>query len=611
MALAGVIGAAALLVGYFGRQVYLFADDYVFLYDARKVPFDLDLLTTPLFGHFTPVTQLANGIAAVQLPEHPWLPRVVLFAMTVGVVGAVGFLMLSLFGRTWPTLIGTALAGPSLSLLPLVNWWTAGLNIIPALIGVALCLGAMARLVRGASTWYAAVAIGGSLLAVLDWELGMSAVGYAALWTLLFRSRVTAESLRNVVRRTWWVWGVLIAIAAASALNYKLNYYQPTPAPTLPLVFEALATSALTVQLPVMLGFYDPSRPGFALVGVVLGCLALAGLLALTLKRSPHSWRGWVFALAGWFVPVLAVTLPRVGYIGVRAIEQPVYYYLPTFLFIVGVLEAWVAPRARGAESPDGRPAAGLGNRRSAAVAGALVMVALALAWLSSAWPTISSTNYGMMAGPNGPERQFMANLVDSAHALQASGEPFSVINGVAPAGLLNFQGHNRLSQVTSVHDPSIGFDAPDGPWYVPDATGTLVPATLHWQAELRLTSPVAEILTTGVTTTDTGPGFCFTVDAPDASVRWDLPDLVGGGPPVIRIMATVGEATPVRVSTISEPGNDPVVTNVNPRPWPVERTGRLDTTQEPQISSVLIDSMTVGTSMCLNSIEVGTVSTP
>jgi hypothetical protein len=73
--------------------------------------------------------------------------------------------------------------------------------------------------------------------------------------------------------------------------------------------------------------------------------------------------------------------------------------------------------------------------------------------------------------------------------------------------------------------------------------------------------------------------------------------------------MATVAAATPVRVSTVTNPGDPPVVTNVNPRTWTPDETGRLDTTAEPQISSVVIDSMTVGTSMCLTSIQVGTVS--
>ena len=216
-----------------------------------------------------------------------------------------------------------------------------------------------------------------------------------------------------------------------------------------------------------------------------------------------------------------------------------------------------------------------------------------------------------MIGPPDAPERDYMSNLVNSAHALQASGVQFSVINGVVSPGLINFQGHNRLSQVTGVHDPSIPFDAPEGPYYVPDATGALVPATLNWQAELTLPSQSDGLTTGGINATDAGPGLCFTVDAPDASLRWDLSAPVTGGPLVIRTSATAGQSTPVRVSTVAGAGRDPVVTNVNPRTWATGETGRLDTTTEPQISSVVIDSMTVGTSMCLELIRVGTVGTP
>lgn len=604
----GLVACCMLVVGYYGRRVFLWSDDYVFLLDAYRVPLSLDLLKSPLFGHFSPVSQLVDSLVSADLPTHPWLIRAILLLLSLVVVASTAFLMISLFDRTWLTLIGTALGAPALSLLPPVNWWTAGLNMMPAFAGLALCLGAMVRLVRGGTRWWALLAIGSFVGAIMSLELGVTAIGYALVWALLFRSRVSTEPWLQLLRRTWWVWVALGALAVWSVLNYKINYYQPTPAPSLPLALDALGTSLVTVQLPLTLGFYDPSRAWFQLLGIALGAAAGVALIVVTLLRSRRAWRGWAFALLGWLIPVTAVVLSRVGYIGVRAVEQPMYYYLPTLLFLIGALEAWAAPwvwqrrHEPEASVPTGRP-----PRRGTLAAGAVAAVAFAAAWQSSAWPTIASTNYGMIGSPNTPFRNYMTNLVDSAHTLQASGAPFSVINGVAPEGLLNFQGHNRLSQVTGVHDPSIPFDAPDGPWYVPDETGTLVPATIQWQAEL--TAPAVGLATNGTTAMNGGPGLCFTVDTPDAALRWDLPAPVAGGAPVVRTMATVAAATPVRVSTVTNPGDPPVVTNVNPRTWTPDETGRLDTTAEPQISSVVIDSMTVGTSMCLTSIQVGTVS--
>lgn len=615
--LTAVVIVGGVVIGYFGRRVFLWSDDYVFLPDARKVPLDLDLLTTPLFGHFSPVSQFGDSLVAANLPTKPWLIQVVLLLLAIAVICAVAFLMVSLFGRTWLALIGTALAGPSLGLLPLVNWWTAGLNIMPAMVGFALCLGSVARFVRPGrgrdDRRWGALAIGGYLLAVLSWELGITAVGYALLWTILFRHRVTDEPWRDLARRTRWVWIPLVVIAALSLLNYRLNYYVATPSASVGQTVEALSTSLFTIQLPFTLGFFDPGRPVFRGLGIAVGIVLFGVLAAVTIRRSPRAWRGWAFALLGWLIPVAAVAISRVGYIGVRAVEQPMYYYLPTLLFVVGVLEAWAAPRRPGpVGSTAFRP-----PRWSQVVAVLAVATAFTVVWVASAWPTISSTNYGMIAGPNAPERDYMTNLVASAHELQSTGEHFSVINGVAPEVILNFRGHNRLSQLTDLHDPTITFDAPDGPWYAPDASGTLVPAVPQWTAELDLTSPFAALTAdghdlsgAGISRTPTGAGFCFTVDDPAAVLRWDLPTPATGGPLVIRTMATVDSATPVRVSTATNPADEPIVTNVNPRTWVAGAAGRLDTTPEPQIAAVVIDSMAVGTSMCLDSIQVGTVAT-
>ena len=120
---------------------------------------------------------------------------------------------------------------------------------MPAMIGVALSLGAIVRLVRGRTGWWGLLAIVGYLLAVLSWELGITAVGYVVVWTVLFRSRVSQESWRDLVRVLWWVWAVLAVVALWSVLNYRLNYYIPTPAPPIGLAVEALATSLFTIQL--------------------------------------------------------------------------------------------------------------------------------------------------------------------------------------------------------------------------------------------------------------------------------------------------------------------------------------------------------------------------
>src|SRR6478735_3062190 len=102
-AFAGVTTAAAAVVWYYGRRVFLWSDDFVFLFDARDRPLTWDWLRTPLFGHFSPVSQFTDVLVAANLPGHPWLTTGILLALSVAVVGSVAFGILSLFGRTWPT----------------------------------------------------------------------------------------------------------------------------------------------------------------------------------------------------------------------------------------------------------------------------------------------------------------------------------------------------------------------------------------------------------------------------------------------------------------------------------------------------------------------------
>lgn len=601
-AFGAVVLVAVALVQHFGRRVFLWSDDYVFLHDARNLPIDLGRLRTPLFGHFSPVSQLGDSLLVANLADHGWLVWAGLLALGIAVVGSVAFLMVGLFGRTWPTLIGTAVAAPALSLLGPLNWWTAGLNMMPAFAGLALCFGAMVRLVRGGSRWWGLLAIGSFAVAVLALELGVTAVGYAFVWTVLFRSRVTDEPARALFRRTAWAWTALALIAVWSVLNYRLDYYEATPSPSVTLALRALFTSLVTIQLPMLLGIFDPDRPWFRGLGIALGVILTVALVVVTMVRSRRAWRGWAFALLGWLLPVLAVVLTRVGYVGVRAIEQPMYYYLPNLLFVVGALEAWAAPWAHAPERPSPEP--GRAPRRAHALVAVPVAAVGLVVWTASAWPTISHTNYGMIPRRDAPERHYMANLLASAHALQAAGRTFSVIDRPVPGAIVNFQGHNRLSQLTAVHDPSIAFNAPDGPYYMPEAfAGTLTPARIEWLAEVVTTDESPPVVADGLAPTSSG---CFVVERADASLRWDLGTPVAGDRLVVRTMARTDRDTPVRVSTTASPADASVVADVNPRTWSADRPGRLDSTTAPQIAAVTLDSWAVGTTVCIDSIQVG-----
>src|SRR6478672_431080 len=165
--------ACLAVIGFAVRDVFLFTDDYAFLGQAVRMPFDWTYLAADLFAHFSPVSRLVDAPMVGVLEEHPALLFWALLAM-VAVVQASVFLMLRvLFGRSWYALVGGVLLSTSLTLAPLANWWTAGLNIMPAMAGSALCLAGAVRVVEGRSRWWGVLAIGAYLIAVLDYELTM------------------------------------------------------------------------------------------------------------------------------------------------------------------------------------------------------------------------------------------------------------------------------------------------------------------------------------------------------------------------------------------------------------------------------------------------------
>ena len=96
--------------------------------------------------------------------------------------------------------------------------------------------------------------------------------------------------------------------------------------------------------MPTVLGFHDPRTDWFSTLSLVVGIVALAALVAWLLLTREQAWRGLLFAAAGWLLPTLALVLNRVALFGVTVVDNAIYFHLPTALFVVGILEASVAP---------------------------------------------------------------------------------------------------------------------------------------------------------------------------------------------------------------------------------------------------------------------------
>lgn len=606
IALLLVSAGSAALLAWAGRHVFLFSDDYIFLTEAREQPWGWDYLRLPLFEHFSPVSRVVHRLVTGEVADHPHLIQLVLAGFAVALVASVALLMGAVCGRSWAAVVGTAVVAPSLSAVPLMNWWTAGVNIMPAMIGATVCFGAIVMLVRAdRHAWVWGVpAVLGYLLGVLSWELAATAPAFASLWVLLFRRRVTAEPFGPMLRRTAWVWLLLLVVGALTVLNYLTSYYRRAPGASLSDTLYALYVSLVETQLPLMLGLHQPGVPMVRAVGSAVGVIVLAGLVWVTCRRSPTAWRGWAFALVGWLVPCLALVVSRVGLWGVVVAEQPTYYFLPTLLVMVGALEAWLAPRSlptRIAPRPSPPRWVGL-----------VAVPAIAMAYLTSLPATVLSIfTFGAVAATGAPLPDYVPNVVASAQRLDAAGAPYSVVSGEVPAGLVppGFSPFNRLSRVLMVSAPTVPFEHVDGPWYAADGSGTLVRATPQWQRQLDLRSPDVRsslaISGMDVVSQDAAKGLCVRVTNPSAHLIVPLGGTVSGDRLLIRSGGTVSRSGPGRV-IVGVPDGGFLPSNVDIKRWDAGQGGRLDTVFEPAISAVAFDELEVGTQLCLTSVSVG-----
>ena len=591
-----VLGVAAAV--WSTRGFFLFNDDYLFLGQADRTPFGFTYLTEGLFQHFSPVSRLLDAMAIAVLPEHGWVVRAVLLVLYAAYVGAVLMLSVVLVGRTRLGLLTAASLVTSLAVLPLANWWTAALNILPALTGSAVCLAGAVALARGRSTWWGVLALAGYLVAVLDYETAVLIPGYALLWVVMFPGPEGRVPLRTLWRRTGWLWVALGVVGVLTLVNYRVNYYVETPGASLDEYAEAMARSLGQVQLPLVLGFSDLDDRLFSWCGTALAVLGVFALLLRALRR-PAMWKGLTFALAGWLLPSAALVLNRVGVVGQPIVKMPYYYGLSTVLLVIGIAAALAAAADPAPPSP---PAArGHGCRWSGSWSWPWPgFTQSAPARRSCGWPGRSCS-----ATSRRPTDRFVTGLTDSAADLEPDA---TVLNGDVPESLVwaEFAPYNRLDRVAAVSGIDLDFDQPDRPAYVATTTGRLVPVDLQWREQMDVgTGTEAGLRLTDVRDLEPGDdGLCFRSTA-TSSVEWVLPDRQRADRLVVRADVRVDRRTAYRLFTASA-GSTYAPANGDDKAWDPDSTASLDTVVAHQVDQLVFTSFTPGANVCLAALAVG-----
>jgi hypothetical protein len=587
------------VVSFAARSMFLFADDFIFLNQARERPFGGSYLSLPLFQHFSPVTRIVNKVLVPLIPHWRAAPFAFLVAMDVAVVLSAILLMVAVFGRTWLAWLGALLLGTSLSLIPLLHWWTAGLNILPAMAGASAGFGAMVLYLRGRTAWWAVLAILGYLVAVTDYELGMLMPGYLALWLVLFGRSALPTSVAQALRRTWWAWGVLAAMLVASAVNYRLNYYRPAPSPPLGLLRQGLVISFFHALVPSIVGLhgdrYDPTWDRFS---TAVGAVLIVALFGWTMLRNRRAWRGWAFALIGWLLPALALLINRVGLTHSNGVATNlIYQYLALTMFLVGVIEAVLIASDRPRFAAVGRPRA----LRALLAGGVAACVLVALGYTHSVLPTIRPQKVAQSSND-------YVSTVQAGAAAAARGGPYGLLDATVPTGLVSasFAPYNRASRVVGLYSPDLPFDVAADRLFAIGSGGRLYPVTLTNLLRAEASGTAAVLTATGVTDQHVDPrrGLCFRTGRA-GRVLVDLPQTVSGPRLVIRTDFTVSAPTAERYYVLPTTPKRWVAANGDPKRWTPGEHALLETVAATSITSVQVGRFTPGVDVCVSSVTV------
>jgi len=597
----GLYAFCVAAVSWAAHAMFLFADDFLFLSQAREQPYNLHYLRLGLFQHFSPVTRVVNKLLVQVLPHWRAAPFAGLIVMDLLVVAGAVLLMIALFGRTWLAWIGTLLLGCSLSLVPAMHWWTAGLNILPAMAGVTVGFGSMVLFLRGRSAWWAGLALLGYLLAITDYELGMLMPLYLGLWLLLFGRRALGRPLAAVLRRSWWAWSLMAIMLLLSICNYRIYYYKPAPKASLHLIVDGLFVSLFHALLPSLVGLHgDQYAPGWDRFAVVVGAVLLVGLFGWTMTRSLGAWRGWAFAFAGWLVPALALLVNRLGYTHNTGLATGlVYDYLATAMFLVGVLEAVLQAGLLTRFSAVRRPPV---RTARVGLAGITVLCVLAgIGWVHSLNPTLRVQYVA------NPYRNYASNIEHGA-AAAAKGGPYGILSSTAPRGLVShsFVPYNTSTRVVGLYHPNLPFDVPAARLFAIDEVGHLYPVSLHNLLRVEPSGTAATMTPHNVTDLHTDPqeGMCFRTKIA-ARVMVNLPAPLSGEHLVVRTNFTVGAATAERVYVLAPNATAWTAANGDPRLWQPGQTALLDTVAATSIVGLQISRLTANVPICISSIEV------
>jgi len=420
--LLGIVALSVAAAAYFTSTSGFYSDDFV---NFREIQVENGLsvryLLSPTSAHFAPAHKLGDWFLHTVAPLNFSVAQGILLLGFAASILLFHRVLRELFDPT-PALVLTLVYGTSTVHVAVQQWWSSGMDRVPATLFTFLSILGFLRFHRSGSHRWLAVSVGAMAVGLLFYVKPIFVPLYLVLLRVLLLEpdEPVRASIAGALRQ-WRVWLLYVVPVALYSIVYVRGYVAggQLQSPSRATVGPFLANSWFRVVAPGTFGLYIPqtndSTPAIlAFAGVQL--LVVAGIV-WTLLRRKSAWRAWLFLTITVLVNALAVGLTRIGIFGPRQVAYQVVYNVEiVFLIVIAVGAAVLGSRRAGLPPP-------APHRTSSTPVGVRALVATALAsYLALSWwgshrisqsdiwpgPTASAYTERVQAFLDGSRRQGM-----------------------------------------------------------------------------------------------------------------------------------------------------------------------------------------------------------
>lgn len=474
VATAVLAGVLAYVVLRNGAWVY---DDNLILVLARSFGFSWHWLDQPIFQHWDPAMNATFSVMVHLFPfDYRW--GLVALLVVLGLATLVFERVIGLvIGRGWVSLGLAAWFGLSMLWTRQLQWWTSGLQQLPALLCELICLYAFLRFYDdGSGRWIvaSAVALG---VGLLFYEKPAVMLVYLALIRVLLMS--DHRTLRGLFatfwreRRLWLAYCGVVGIWAIGYVSSGAFGAGRSGRVGLDQYLSYFHIMWINTLAPALAGFTLPAADLSVVqtIAAALLQLVLIGLLAVSVHRKRAAWRAWAFIAIVVLLDGGLVALSRVAQFGTTIGND--LRYLTDFAWLIpfALCVAFSDDRLLRTRVGEPKPRISLDwpTRRLSLGAGLLLVTyavgsAATAARLQVTWGSVQARHW-----ENNVQRGFAQLARGHVRPVVADQPvPFQIIS-------YTFAPLNRLSQVLPIYAGSVQVDGPlDGRLVTIDQLGNI-----------------------------------------------------------------------------------------------------------------------------------------